>query len=70
MSGEKGWGQGRESARFYSSPSHHIITPPDHHPQQLEQNLKFDFSMTTEDGKSMKPVFGPKLTGMKNIGNR
>nr|KAJ3422202.1 hypothetical protein HK105_000744 [Polyrhizophydium stewartii] len=36
---------------------------------QLEQNLKFDFSMTTEDGKQLTPVFGPGLTGLKNLGN-
>ncbi|KAJ3412209.1 hypothetical protein HDV05_001119 [Chytridiales sp. JEL 0842] len=36
---------------------------------QLEQNMKFDFSMTTEDGKSFTPLFGPGLTGMKNLGN-
>lgn len=36
---------------------------------QLEQNLKFDFSMTTEDGKQFAPVFGPELTGLKNLGN-
>ncbi|TPX62342.1 hypothetical protein PhCBS80983_g00547 [Powellomyces hirtus] len=36
---------------------------------QLEQNLKFDFSMTTEDGKSLDPLFGPGLTGLKNLGN-
>ncbi|TPX36157.1 hypothetical protein SmJEL517_g01651 [Synchytrium microbalum] len=36
---------------------------------QLEQNLKFDFSMTTEDGKQMDPLFGPGYTGLKNLGN-
>ncbi|KAJ3178214.1 hypothetical protein HDU87_003766 [Geranomyces variabilis] len=36
---------------------------------QLEQNLKFDFSMTTEDGMSLKPLFGPGHTGLKNLGN-
>ncbi|KAK5994872.1 Ubiquitin carboxyl-terminal hydrolase 14 [Cladobotryum mycophilum] len=36
---------------------------------QIEQNLKWDFSMTTEDGKESKPVFGPGLTGLKNLGN-
>lgn len=36
---------------------------------QIEQNLKWDFSMTTEDGKELKPVFGPGLTGLKNLGN-
>ena len=37
---------------------------------QLEQNLKFDFNMVTDDGQTMEPVFGPGLTGIKNIGNR
>ncbi|KAI9021093.1 hypothetical protein DFJ74DRAFT_607161 [Hyaloraphidium curvatum] len=36
---------------------------------QLEQNLKFDFSMTTEDGKQLEPLFGPGYTGLKNLGN-
>ncbi|TPX64195.1 hypothetical protein SpCBS45565_g06069 [Spizellomyces sp. 'palustris'] len=36
---------------------------------QLEQNLKFDFSMTTEDGKLLEPLFGPGYTGLKNLGN-
>lgn len=36
---------------------------------QIEQNLKWDFSMTTEDGKELKPVFGPGLTGLRNLGN-
>lgn len=36
---------------------------------QLEQNLKFDFNMTGEDGKEMEPVFGPALTGLRNLGN-
>ncbi|KAG6009687.1 hypothetical protein E4U43_008686 [Claviceps pusilla] len=36
---------------------------------QIEQNMKWDFSMTTEDGKELKPVFGPGLTGLKNLGN-
>lgn len=36
---------------------------------QLEQNIKWDFSMTTDDGKELEPVFGPELTGMKNLGN-
>ncbi len=38
--------------------------------QQIEHNLKFDFSMTGDDGQEMKPVFGPGLTGLKNLGNR
>ncbi|RSL50482.1 hypothetical protein CEP53_008780 [Fusarium sp. AF-6] len=36
---------------------------------QIEQNLKWDFSMTTEDGKELVPLFGPSLTGLKNLGN-
>ncbi|KAL9622076.1 MAG: hypothetical protein Q9160_003575 [Pyrenula sp. 1 TL-2023] len=36
---------------------------------QVEQNLKWDFAMTTEDGKELKPVFGPSFQGLKNIGN-
>lgn len=36
---------------------------------QLEQNLKFDFSMTGEDGKELQPIFGPGLTGLRNLGN-
>ena len=36
---------------------------------QIEQNLKWDFSMTTEDGKELKPLFGQGLTGLKNLGN-
>ncbi|KAJ3212556.1 hypothetical protein HDU82_000495 [Entophlyctis luteolus] len=36
---------------------------------QLEQNIKFDFSMTTEDGKELTPLFGPGYTGLKNLGN-
>ncbi|KAF8476080.1 hypothetical protein BDZ91DRAFT_769959 [Kalaharituber pfeilii] len=36
---------------------------------QIEQNLKWEFSMTTEDGKELKPVFGSGLTGLKNLGN-
>ncbi|KAJ2233934.1 ubiquitin C-terminal hydrolase Ubp14 [Coemansia sp. RSA 1722] len=36
---------------------------------QLEQNLKFDFSMTTADGVKLQPVAGPGLTGLRNLGN-
>ena len=35
----------------------------------IEQNLKWDFSMTTEDGKELQPLFGKGFTGLKNIGN-
>ncbi|PVV01586.1 hypothetical protein BB560_003991, partial [Smittium megazygosporum] len=36
---------------------------------ELEQNLKFDFSMVSEDGKDLKPVCGKGLTGISNLGN-
>ncbi|TDZ24996.1 Ubiquitin carboxyl-terminal hydrolase 14 [Colletotrichum sidae] len=36
---------------------------------QIEQNLRWDFSMTAEDGKELKPLLGPGLTGLKNLGN-
>jgi len=36
---------------------------------QLEANLTYDFSMTTADGKELKALFGPGLTGLKNLGN-
>jgi len=36
---------------------------------QVEQNLLWEFSMTTEDGKELKPLFGPNFTGLKNLGN-
>jgi ubiquitin carboxyl-terminal hydrolase 5/13 len=36
---------------------------------QIEQNLKWDFSMTTEDGRELKPLVGPGLTGLRNLGN-
>ena len=36
---------------------------------QVEQNMKWDFSMTTEDGKDMLPIFGHGFTGLKNLGN-
>lgn len=37
---------------------------------QVEQNLKFDFAMTGEDGKDLIPLCGPSLTGLANLGNR
>ncbi|KAJ9667837.1 ubiquitin C-terminal hydrolase Ubp14 [Coniosporium apollinis] len=36
---------------------------------QIEQNLRWEFSMTTEDGKELKPLFGSGFTGLKNLGN-
>lgn len=36
---------------------------------QIEQNLKWEFAMTTEDGKELRPLFGNGFTGLKNIGN-
>ncbi|SPO07111.1 related to ubiquitin thiolesterase [Cephalotrichum gorgonifer] len=36
---------------------------------QIEQNMKWDFSMTGDDGRELKPLFGPGLTGLRNLGN-
>ena len=36
---------------------------------QVEQNLRWEFAMTTEDGKELKPLFGSDFTGLKNLGN-
>lgn len=36
---------------------------------QVEQNLRWEFAMTTEDGKELRPMFGPDFTGLKNLGN-
>jgi ubiquitin carboxyl-terminal hydrolase 5/13 len=36
---------------------------------QIEQNLKFEFEMKSEDGHELKPISGPGLTGLKNLGN-
>ncbi|KAI3630201.1 hypothetical protein MIR68_011636 [Amoeboaphelidium protococcarum] len=36
---------------------------------QLEHNLNYEFNMATADGKDLTPVYGPNLTGLKNIGN-
>ncbi|KAK4223366.1 putative ubiquitin carboxyl-terminal hydrolase [Podospora fimiseda] len=36
---------------------------------QIEQNLRWEFSMTDDEGRELTPVFGPGLTGLKNLGN-
>ncbi|KAF9887565.1 hypothetical protein FE257_009777 [Aspergillus nanangensis] len=36
---------------------------------QVEHNMKWEFSMKTEDGKELTPLFGPGLTGLVNLGN-
>lgn len=36
---------------------------------QLEQNIKWDFSMVSESGQELEPLFGPGFTGLKNLGN-
>ena len=38
--------------------------------QQIEHNLKYDFSLTSDDGQALEPLFGPGLTGLANLGNR
>ncbi len=36
---------------------------------QIEQNMRWEFSMTAEDGKELTPLFGEGFTGLKNLGN-
>ena len=36
---------------------------------QLEQNARFDFAMTTDDGRALTPLYGPGRTGLRNLGN-
>ncbi|KAJ7709528.1 hypothetical protein B0H17DRAFT_228731 [Mycena rosella] len=36
---------------------------------QIEHNLKYDFSLTSDDGRALEPLFGPGLTGLSNLGN-
>jgi ubiquitin carboxyl-terminal hydrolase 5/13 len=36
---------------------------------QIEQNLRWEFSMTTEDGRELRPLFGKGFTGLRNLGN-
>ncbi|KAJ5101466.1 hypothetical protein NUU61_003688 [Penicillium alfredii] len=36
---------------------------------QVEHNLQWEFSMTTEDGRELTPVYGPGFTGLANLGN-
>ena len=36
---------------------------------QVEQNLRWEFAMTAEDGTELKPLFGQGFTGLKNLGN-
>ena len=35
----------------------------------IEENMRWEFSMITEDGKEMRPIFGKGFTGLKNLGN-
>eukprot|EP00127_Corallochytrium_limacisporum_P007370 Clim_evm7s249 gene=Clim_evmTU7s249 len=36
---------------------------------ELDQNLTLQFKMVGSDGKPMEPLFGPNLTGIRNLGN-
>ncbi|KAF8067078.1 hypothetical protein FPV67DRAFT_1497798 [Lyophyllum atratum] len=36
---------------------------------QIEHNLKYDFSLTGDNGEALEPLFGPGLTGLANLGN-
>lgn len=36
---------------------------------QIEHNLRWEFSMTNEDGQELTTLFGPGFTGLTNLGN-
>ncbi|KAM6495283.1 hypothetical protein JOM56_009906 [Amanita muscaria] len=36
---------------------------------QIEQNLSYEFSLTSHSGEAFEPVHGPGLTGLANLGN-
>jgi ubiquitin carboxyl-terminal hydrolase 5/13 len=36
---------------------------------QVEQNMKWEFAMTSDDGSVLQPIFGAGFTGLKNLGN-
>jgi len=36
---------------------------------QIEQNLKWEFNMEGDNGEKLPSVYGPSLTGLKNLGN-
>lgn len=36
---------------------------------QIEQNMRWEFSMTAENGEELEPLFGKGFTGLKNLGN-
>lgn len=36
---------------------------------QVDENLRWEFSMTDEDGQELKKLFGEDFTGLKNLGN-
>jgi ubiquitin carboxyl-terminal hydrolase 5/13 len=36
---------------------------------QVDENLRWEFSMTNEDGQELKKLFGEGFTGLKNLGN-
>lgn len=38
--------------------------------RELEQNLSFEWDRVEERGQQLQPVFGPGLTGLRNLGNR
>jgi len=37
--------------------------------QELEQNLNFSVNSNVDEGQVMKPLYGPGLTGLVNLGN-
>lgn len=37
---------------------------------EIEANQLYEFDAIQESGVELEPVYGPGLTGMKNLGNR
>jgi ubiquitin carboxyl-terminal hydrolase 5/13 len=36
---------------------------------QIEQNMTYEFSLTSQSGEALQPLCGPGLTGLANLGN-
>lgn len=49
--------------------SEHVKTEKTLTELQIEQNEKWDFDMSDDDGQKLVPVFGKGFTGFKNLGN-
>jgi ubiquitin carboxyl-terminal hydrolase 5/13 len=46
-----------------------IVTEKSLAEMQLDLQYKYSFNMSTSNGEPLQPVFGPRLTGLQNLGN-